>query len=166
MEEKREQYNVLLMGQITVGKTTLMERITAVESAKQPALTFGIDFKMQEIKLTDSIVKLTYFDLGNDHITRYLPFVKEIALFLLVFDIDNQASIDFLRKVLAMIPLEDATKILIGNKIDLAADREVSREVAEQFAAQNNMPFIEISAKEGTNIARLQELILAQLRKR
>ena len=37
--------------------------------------------------------------------------------------------------------------MIIGNKSDLNADREVPREVAEKFAAENNMKHFETSAK-------------------
>jgi Ras-related protein Rab-14 len=42
--------------------------------------------------------------------------------------------------------------ILIGNKADLAADRQVTVEEAKQFAGMNNMPFFEVSAKTGVNV--------------
>ena len=37
--------------------------------------------------------------------------------------------------------------ILVGNKIDLESDREVSKEEAEEFASSNDMIYIETSAK-------------------
>lgn len=37
--------------------------------------------------------------------------------------------------------------MIIGNKSDLNAEREVPREVAEKFAAENNMKHFETSAK-------------------
>ncbi len=47
---------------------------------------------------------------------------------------------------------EDAVKFLVGNKIDKAAEREVSKAEALDFARQHNMLFLETSAKTQTGI--------------
>ena len=56
--------------------------------------------------------------------------------------------------------LEPSTvKLLIGNKIDLQQERQVTTEMGEQFAAENGLKFIETSAKENTNIDKMFEMI-------
>ena len=42
--------------------------------------------------------------------------------------------------------------ILIGNKLDLAKQRQVSYEEARQFAEDNDMMYIETSAKTNDNV--------------
>ena len=42
--------------------------------------------------------------------------------------------------------------LLIGNKCDLEAEREVSYEEGKQFANANNLIFFEASAKTGKNV--------------
>lgn len=42
--------------------------------------------------------------------------------------------------------------MLIGNKSDLAKDRQVSREEAEKFAKENDLFFLETSAKSADNV--------------
>ena len=42
--------------------------------------------------------------------------------------------------------------MLVGNKCDLYEEKQVSTEEAQKYAKDNNMEFIEVSAKEGTNI--------------
>jgi small GTP-binding protein len=42
--------------------------------------------------------------------------------------------------------------ILIGNKIDLEEDRQVSLEEATKFAEENGLIYIETSAKNGKNV--------------
>ena len=41
---------------------------------------------------------------------------------------------------------------LIGNKADLDASRDVTREEAEEFAKEHNLTFLETSAKTGDNV--------------
>ena len=45
--------------------------------------------------------------------------------------------------------------VLVGNNCDLANERKVSIEEAEEFAKKNNMKFFEASPKEGTNVNEL-----------
>ena len=45
----------------------------------------------------------------------------------------------------------------MGNKSDLVYNRVVSREEADNFAKEHNLPYIETSAKEGVNIEELFE---------
>lgn len=46
----------------------------------------------------------------------------------------------------------DVQKILIANKIDLPSERKVSTEQGQQLAKKYHIPFLECSAKDGTNI--------------
>jgi Fe2+ transport system protein B len=43
-------------------------------------------------------------------------------------------------------------KILVGTKCDLESRREVTSEEGKGLAKEYNIPFIETSAKEGTNV--------------
>ena len=52
---------------------------------------------------------------------------------------------------------KDISICLIGNKIDLEEQREVSYEEGKNFAEENNLLFFETSAKDGNNI---QEIFL------
>ena len=45
--------------------------------------------------------------------------------------------------------------VLVGNKIDLESERQISYEEGEDFAQKNNMYFFETSAKTGKNIENL-----------
>lgn len=45
-------------------------------------------------------------------------------------------------------------RILIGNKSD-RTDREITAELGKQFAQENDMPFLETSAKNSNNIDEL-----------
>ena len=53
--------------------------------------------------------------------------------------------------------------MVVGNKADLAENREVPTETAREFAAGNKMAFIETSAKTAANIPELFETIAKKL---
>ena len=43
-------------------------------------------------------------------------------------------------------------KMLVGNKCDLPEKRQISTEKAQTFADKYNIPYVETSAKVGTNV--------------
>lgn len=45
--------------------------------------------------------------------------------------------------------------MLVGTKCDLVEEREVDRDEAEQFAKENNLPYMECSAKSGQEVNEL-----------
>ena len=54
-------------------------------------------------------------------------------------------------------------RILIGNKSD-RTDREITQELGKQFAQENDMPFLETSAKSSNNIDELFHQLAKTLR--
>ena len=46
----------------------------------------------------------------------------------------------------------DVVCVLVGNKVDAEASREVDPELAHAWAAENGMAVVEVSAKEGVRV--------------
>ena len=58
-------------------------------------------------------------------------------------------------------------KILVGNKIDLEANRKVSKKEANEMALQYDMEYFEASARQNIGVSDLfEDLILKVYRKR
>ena len=76
---------------------------------------------------------------------------------VLVYDIGSQGTFRNLPEWLAEVERyagSNVQKILIGNKSD-RHDREITPELGRQFAQENDMPFLETSAKNSDNIDEL-----------
>ena len=59
---------------------------------------------------------------------------------------------------------ENIVVILIGNKSDLAIEkRVVKREAAASWAAEHQIPYVETSAIDGTNVEEAFELIINEV---
>ena len=89
---------------------------------------------------------------------------EEAVGLILVFNVTDRNSFDDVNMwyVTAHSNTRDDQKlpsILIGNKCDLVDQREVSYLEAKDFAAEKGMLYVEVSAKDGTNV----ELILPTL---
>lgn len=55
-------------------------------------------------------------------------------------------------------------KILVANKLDIAAERKVSKEAGRRCAARFGIEYIETSAKEGTNVEEIFAEISKQIK--
>ena len=73
----------------------------------------------------------------------------------MVYDITSQSSFENLDqwiKDVKEVTQNDVITVLIGNKSDLSANRQVSVEVAEEFAQRHKMKYFEASAKNGEKV--------------
>lgn len=82
--------------------------------------------------------------------------MRERDGFLLVFSLVDPKSLSelvtFIKQIETISENTSPTIILVGNKCDLADQRKVSREEAEQVAQSNGCQYFEVSAKTGENI--------------
>lgn len=80
-----------------------------------------------------------------------------IDVFLVVFDLTNEESFEAAKEHLTKIQtLRPRSKvILVGNKSDLVSDRTVDFDEAQKKAKDCKVGYLEVSAKENTNIEKL-----------
>ena len=76
---------------------------------------------------------------------------------VIVYDINEVESFNNVKQWLKKIDryaCEIVPKLLVGNKLDADGEgkREVPYEMAKEFADDAQMDFIEVSAKDGTNV--------------
>ncbi|CAO2616748.1 Ras-related protein Rab-12 [Lemmus lemmus] len=149
---------VIIIGSRGVGKTSLMERFTDDTFCEACKSTVGVDFKIKTVELRGKKIRLQIWDTAgqerfNSITSAYYRSAKGI---ILVYDITKKETFDDLPKWMKMIDKyasEDAELLLVGNKLDCEADREISRQQGEKFAQQiTGMRFCEASAKDNFNV--------------
>ena len=83
-------------------------------------------------------------------------YFSEAVCAIVVYDVTDRSSLSKATTWLAMVDQfcpENTLKVLVGNKIDLYQDRNVSRQDAERFVQENSIDLhFEVSAKAGTGI--------------
>ena len=85
---------------------------------------------------------------------------------MLVYDIGTATTFKNLNEWLSEVDRYAGStvhKILIGNKSD-RTDREVPTHLGSQFAQENDMPFMETSAKNADNVDKLFEQLAKTLK--
>ncbi|KAJ1979561.1 Ras- protein Rab-2A [Dimargaris verticillata] len=150
-------FKYIIIGDTGVGKSCLLLQFTDNRFQPTHDLTIGVEFGARIVTVGNKRIKLQIWDTAGQESFRSITrsYYRGAAGALLVYDITRRDTFDHLATW-----LEDARKysnpnitiMLIGNKCDLAAKREVSREEGEAFAQENGLFFIETSAKTAANV--------------
>ena len=83
-----------------------------------------------------------------------------------MFDLTNLRTLNYLLKFPQLIRdgVGEIQVLLLGNKVDLEEDREVSEEKGKIFAEENNLTgYIETSAKTGEGCDGIFELLAEKI---
>ena len=148
---------VIILGSSEVGKTAILNRYFKDEFKENPLSTIGIDFQTKFFKFDSKKIKVNYTDTAGQEKFRAisLNYLKATNGVILVFDITKKESFDLLEEWIKALKENnkfDIKKILIGNKVDLEDERQVTTEEAETFAESIGCKYYEGSAKTGYNI--------------
>ncbi len=154
------KFKILVLGESTSNKASLIRRYTKDQFGGIYLNTVGIDFQDKLIQIEDKKVKLQIWDTAGQERFRNVAknYFQNTQGFVLVYNITDRQSFEKLSFWLEQIKLNASEKVkivLVGNNCDLANERKVSIEEAEEFAKKNNMKFFEASPKEGTNVNEL-----------
>ena len=154
------KFKILVFGESTSNKASLIRRYTKDQFGGIYLNTVGIDFQDKLIQIEDKKVKLQIWDTAGQERFRNVAknYFQNTQGFVLVYNITDRQSFEKLSFWLEQIKLNASEKVkivLVGNNFDLANERKVSIEEAEEFAKKNNMKFFEASPKEGTNVNEL-----------
>ena len=89
--------------------------------------------------------------------------MKAYQSFIFVYSVTSKSSFEEIRSIYQQVQRVKSEKvpvgILIGNKIDLESEREVSTEEGENLGFELNLPFLETSALTNTNVEEMFRLI-------
>ena len=144
---------IILIGDSSVGKTSLLLKYTDNYFSETSTATIGVEFKEKIITFNNRNIRLQIWDTSGQERFHSITqnFYRGANGILFVFDVTNKESFDNLKNWLND-PQVDAKKILIGNKIDLEQQRIISKEKMEQLGQKYNLNSFETSAKTGKNV--------------
>ena len=163
-------FKLLMLGDASVGKTSLTHRYITGVFVDSPRLTIGVDFFSKKIRLDNNkSVKIQIWDFGGEERFRFLlpTYSKGSNAAFFLYDITSRKTLESLsvwikiiRKNAGNIPI-----FLIGSKKDLVNHRKISFEEASQKCDEFLLTqHIELSAKTGENVEEsfhgLTELLL------
>ncbi|KAJ3623850.1 hypothetical protein MTP99_017513 [Tenebrio molitor] len=152
-----QKYKLVFLGEQSVGKTSIITKFMYDSFDTAYQATVGIDFLSKTMYLSDKTVRLQLWDTaGQERFRSLIPaYIRDSSVAVVVYDVTNQESFHQTTKWINDVRIErgDAVIVfLVGNKVDLADLRQVSREDGEEKAKELNVTFVETSAKVGLNI--------------
>ena len=155
-QEPQIVLKLLLLGDSSVGKTSILLKYISNKFDESSISTVGVDYMDKIIEYNKFKIKLQIWDTSGEEKFRTITknFYRNADGLLVVFDLTKKESYDHIRSWIneAKENNDKLKTILIGNKLDLKDERIVAIDVAKQFAEKNNLKYIETSAKDGTNI--------------
>ncbi|CAB07357.1 Ras-related protein Rab-2A [Caenorhabditis elegans] len=145
-------FKYVIIGDRGVGKSNLLLRFIGKPFDSIHPSTLGIEFGFRNLEIDRKKVKLHVWDTCGQERFRSLvgSYYRHAIGALLVYDITSRESFYHLEHWLTDLQRlgdPDIVIVLIGNKSDLEADREVRKEEGEAFAREFGLIFMEISAK-------------------
>ncbi|XP_068015510.1 ras-related protein Rab-44 [Melanerpes formicivorus] len=164
-------YNVLFVGDSHVGKTSFLYRLHADTFNPQLAATVGLDYQVKTLVVDNMHFTLRLWDSAGQERYRSVTrqFFRKADGVVLMYDLTSQYSFLDLRYWLSCVQ-EGAgagvAVLLLGNKTDCAAERQVPREEGERLAQEHQLMFYECSAASGHNVSESMASLVRLLKDR
>jgi Ras-related protein Rab-1A len=160
-------FKILLIGNPSVGKSSIFSQYVDNNYYDLGVSTLGLDFKIKTIKTDNKYIKLQIWDTGGQErfktITR--SYYRGCHGIIIVFDITNRNSFDNIRNWIYEINnhSENTCNILVGNKLDLIDKREITYKEGKEFADMYDLKYIEVSASNNINIDNIFDFLSKEL---
>ena len=151
---------ILLIGDSSVGKTSLIQRYANGIFKEEYLATVGLDYYTKQEMINDITVLVKLWDTaGQERFKALTPnYFRNAEGVVLAYDVTNSDSFDNLKFWINSIKSNLGEKnifipiIIIGNKIDMEDMRDITKEDASKFAKENNYKYFETSAKTGQGV--------------
>ncbi|XP_061770392.1 ras-related protein Rab-21 [Nerophis ophidion] len=157
---KSFSFKVVLLGEGCVGKTSMVLRYCENKFNDKHITTLQASFLNKKLNITGKRVNLAIWDTaGQERFHALGPiYYRDSNGAVLVYDVTDEESfqkvkswVKELRKMLG----NDICLCIVGNKIDLDKDRNVSTEDAESYATSVGAKHYQTSAKLNQGIEEL-----------
>ena len=161
-------YKLLIIGESSVGKTSIIVRYTENKFDNSGIATCGVDVKCKYVSYENIKIRLDIWDTAGQERFRGLAknYFRGSNGFILVYDITNQKSFEKLKGWMndAKEKMDPKSKmIVIGNKKDCQENREVDLDILEDFANKNKVKTLEVSAKTNEGIDEIFNIMVEDL---
>ena len=150
---------VVLLGETSVGKTSIAHRFTYDGFKDNYTPTIGASFMAKPIKIPESgdVVKFEIWDTAGQEMYRSLAafYYKDASAAVLVYDITNKQSFSELRYWVEQLREKAGPNVVIAiaaNKGDLFQEEEVETKDGLNYAEEIGAIFKQTSAKEDMGI--------------
>ena len=167
LDNKEIEIKVCLLGDVSVGKTSIASRYCKNTFSDLYINTIGGAYQQQSVTLNNGTkIRLHIWDTSGQDRFRSMTnlYYQDAQVAILTYDVTNEESLEslnyWLEQLNNKVEVDNMILCLAGNKIDVEASKKViSTSKGKAFAEENNMIFFETSAKTGAGIKELFQAI-------
>mmetsp|Transcript_66277 Transcript_66277/g.205215 ORF Transcript_66277/g.205215 Transcript_66277/m.205215 type:complete len:191 (+) Transcript_66277:39-611(+) len=151
------EYKLVVVGDGGVGKSALTIQLIQNQFVKEYDPTIEDSYRKQVV-IDEETCLLDILDTaGQEEFSAMRDqYMRTGQGFLLVYQITQMSSFEeivkFRNQILRVKDADQVPMILVGNKADLEADRDVSTDEGKALAKSFDVPFLETSAKTRMNV--------------
>lgn len=162
---KEHLFKILVIGDLGVGKTSIIQRYVDQSFSTNYRATIGVDFALKVLNWDSDTVRLQLWDIAGQerfgNMTRV--YYREAVGAFIVFDITRPTTFEAVKRwkedldsKLTLSNGKSIAIVLLANKCDLNRDELKNNGMkVDQFCKDNGfLGWFETSAKENTNIDR------------
>ncbi|KAL5009499.1 hypothetical protein ScPMuIL_011804 [Solemya velum] len=153
------QFRLILIGDSTVGKSSLLKYFTDGKFSEVCDPTVGVDFYARLLEVKQGVrVKLQLWDTAGQERFRSITrsYYRNSVGVLILFDLTKRKSYEnvqsWMEEAKFHIEPHKAVYVIVGHKSDKDEERQVKPREARQFAESNGLKYIETSAVSGQNV--------------
>lgn len=157
VKHRKNEFKIIVIGNISVGKTSLIKQFVKSEFKGDYKPTLGTDIYLKLLKINSEQLELQIWDIaGSKNFGQIRQnFYKKSNAVCLVFDLTRKNTFSDLNNWINEFnkaEQKDALFYLIGNKSDLELN-DVNEDQIISFCKKNSIiRFKEASAKTGANV--------------
>ncbi|XP_053671256.1 ras-related protein Rab-4B [Anopheles nili] len=150
-------FKFLIIGRADCGKSCLLHQFIDNKFKEDRSHTIGVEFGSRIVTVGGKSIKLQIWDTAGQERFRSVTrsYYRGAAGALLVYDTTSRDSFNVLCNWLndaRTLASQNICILLVGNKKDLEEEREVTFLEGSNFAQENELIFLETSAKTGENV--------------
>ena len=160
-------FRILLMGATRSGKSTIRLRYCRNHFSPRYYPSAGLECSSRSLCVDNENVKVLVWDVSGDDLYESIrrSYYRGANAYVLVYDITSRQSFEHAQRMLKELDMyeqADCPKVLVGNKSDKSLKRAVTSGEAREWATGWRLPYVEVSAKNSTEIdGAFMKLIIA-----
>ena len=167
VESKEYEIKICLLGDVSVGKTSIASRFCKNSFNENYINTIGGAYQQQNIVLNNGAkINLHIWDTSGQDRFRSMTnvYYRDAQVAILTYDVTNESSLDslnyWLNELNDKVEIDNMLLCLAGNKNDVdASEKRIPTHKGKSFAEEHNMIFYETSAKTGSGVKELFQTI-------
>ena len=164
------KFKIIIVGDSGVGKTNLVKRFIQNTFSSNTLATVGVEFFSNNYYINDKLFKIEMWDTAGQERYKSITsaYYKGAMGALLVYDVTNQITFNNIERWYNEIKdfsSKDIQIIMIGNKTDLKDKIVISTEMSQNKAADLEIPVVETSALNASNVKEAFHLLIKEIYK-